>query len=94
LAAIDKSTAKCYTCGRIRHFASDHGKQVNRKKKKKEKQDNDRKKKKKKKEKGKNRWKKEKGKNSQANVAQNDLDVSDDEDFMFLARNPTLVQSL
>ena len=85
LAAIDKSTAKCYTCGRIGHFASDHGKQVNREKEEKEKQDNDRKEKKKKKEKGRNRWKKEKGKNSQANVAQNDLDVSDDEDFMFLA---------
>jgi len=56
LAAIDKSTAKCYTCGRIGHFASDHGKQVNREKEKKEK--------KKKKEKGRNRWKKEKEKNS------------------------------
>jgi len=55
LAAIDKSTAKCYTCGRIRHFASNHGKQVNREKEEKEKQDNDRKEKKKKEEKGRNR---------------------------------------
>jgi len=94
LAAIDKSTAKCYTCGRIRHFASDHGKQVNREKEEKEKQDNDRKEKKNKEEKGRNRWKKEKGKNSQANVAQNDLDVSDDKDFMFLAQDLPLAQSL
>ena len=64
LATINKSTAKCYTCGRIRHFVSDYGKQVNREKEEKEKQDNDRKEKKKKKEKGRNRWKKEKGKNS------------------------------
>jgi len=86
LAAIDKSIVKCYTYCHIRHFASNNGKQVNREKEKKEKQDNDRKKKKKKKKKkGRNRWKKEKGKNSQANVAQNDLDVSDNEDFMFLA---------
>jgi len=94
LAAIDKSTAKCYTCGRIGHFASNHGKQVNREKEEKEKQDNNRKEKKKKKEKSRNRWKKKKEKNSQANVAQNDLDVSDDKDFMFLAWNLTLVQSL
>jgi len=43
LAAIDKSTAKCYTCGCIGHFASNHGKQVNREKEEKENQDNDRK---------------------------------------------------
>jgi len=94
LAVIDKSTAKCYTCGRIGHFASDHGKQVNREKEEKEKQNNNKKEKKKKEEKGRNRWKKEKRKNSQANLAQNDLDVSDDKDFMFLARDPTLAQSL
>ena len=64
LAAIDKSTAKCYTCGRIGHFASNHGKQVNREKEEKEKQNNNKKKKKKKEEKGRNRWKKEKGRNS------------------------------
>jgi len=85
LAVIGKSTAKCYTCGCIGHFASNHGKQVNREKKEKKKQNNDKKKKKKKEEKGRNRWKKEKGKNSQANLAQNDLDVGDDKDFMFLA---------
>ena len=94
LAVIDKSTTKYYTCGHIGHFASDHGKQVNREKEEKEKQNNDRKKKKKKEEKGKNRWKKEKGKNSQANLAQNDLDISGDKDFMFLVQDPTLVQSL
>jgi len=41
--------------------------------------------------------KRKKEKNSQANLAQNDLDVSDDEDFIFLAQNPTnptLAQSL
>ena len=94
LAVIDKSTAKCYTCGCIGHFASDHGKQVNREKEKNEKQNDDKKEKKKKEKKGRNRWKKEKGKNSQANLAQNDLDVSDDEDSMFLVWDPTLVQSL
>jgi len=62
LAVIDKSTAKCYTCGRIGHFASDHGKQVNREKEEKEKQNDDKKEKKKKEEKGRNRWKKEKEK--------------------------------
>ena len=91
---ICDTTAKCYTCGHIRHFASDHGKQVNREKEKKEKQNNDKKEKKKKEEKDRNRWKKEKGKNSQENLAQNNLDVSDDKDFMFLAWNPTLMQSL
>jgi len=50
----------------------------------------DRKEKKKEKEKSRNRWKKEKGKNSRANVAQNNLDVSDDKDFMFLAWDLTL----
>ena len=38
--------------------------------------------------------KKKKGKNSWANLAQNDLDISDNEDFMFLAWDPTLAQSL
>jgi len=94
LAVIDKSTAKCYTCGHIRHFASDHGKQVNREKQKQKKQNDDKKEKKKKEKKGRNRWKKKTGKNSQANLAQNDLDVSDDEDFMFLVWDPTLAQSL
>jgi len=94
LAVIDKSTAKCYTCGHIRHFASNHGKQVNREKQKQKKQNDDKKENKKKEKKGRNRWKKETGKNSQENLAQNDLDVSDDEDFMFLAWDPTLAQSL
>jgi len=55
LAVIDKSTAKYYTCGHIGHFASDHGKQVNREKEKKKKQNNNKKKKKKKKKKSRNR---------------------------------------
>ncbi|KAK7013775.1 hypothetical protein R3P38DRAFT_3362706 [Favolaschia claudopus] len=94
LAAVDKSTAKCYTCGRIGHFASDHGKQVNRGKEEKGKQE-DEGKEKKKDERGGNRWKKGRGKNFRANVAQDqDQDQSDDEDFMFLARDPSLAQSL
>jgi len=56
LAVIDKSTAKCYTCGCIGHFASDHRKQVNREKEEKEKQNDDKKEKKKKEKKGRNRW--------------------------------------
>jgi len=48
LAVIDKSTVKCYTCDRIEHFASDHGKQVNREKEEKQKQNNNKKEKKKK----------------------------------------------
>jgi len=64
LAVIDKSTAKCYTCGCIGHFANDHGKQVNREKEEKEKQNNNKKEKKKKEEKSRNRWKKKKEKNS------------------------------
>ena len=86
MAAINKSTAKYCTCGRIGHFASDHGKQFDREK--------EEKKKKKKEDKGRNRWKKGKGKNSPANVSQNDLDVSNNEDFIFLAWDPTLAQSL
>ncbi|KAJ7210805.1 hypothetical protein GGX14DRAFT_394430 [Mycena pura] len=47
LLTVDKSTAKWYTCGRIGHFASDHGRQVQ-----KGKQEDDRKEKK-----GGNEWK-------------------------------------
>ncbi|KAJ7070298.1 hypothetical protein B0H15DRAFT_735277, partial [Mycena belliarum] len=77
LPAVDKSTAKCYTCGRVGHFASDHGKQNEHSKEEKGKRESDGKDRR-----GKgNQWKKGRGKGYRANVAQ-DSD-SDDEDFMF-----------
>src|SRR6201996_3394382 len=87
LPVTDKSKVKCYECGKLGHFASDHRKNAPNKNQVDSGHANGQ-------GKSKQQDRKQKGKfKSRAHMAQDDESDGED-DFLFLARDPNLVQSL
>ncbi|KAJ7192418.1 hypothetical protein GGX14DRAFT_546490 [Mycena pura] len=87
LPVTDKSKVKCYECGILGHFASDHRKNAPNKNQVDSGHANGQ-------GKSKQQDRKQKGKfKSRAHMARDDESDGDD-DFLFLARDPNLVQSL